>query len=72
MISIKIFRRRHIATSSIALHFPLQPANGVFGMAKMHELTLVWRFKDGVTHLFSMGQEPQSTLALSRFHRRIL
>jgi hypothetical protein len=72
MIGIKIFRRRNISTGSITLHFPLEPANVVFGMAEMHELTLVWRFKDGVTHLFSMGQEPQSTLALSRFHRRIL
>jgi hypothetical protein len=58
MICVKIFRRWNIATGPIALHFSLQPSDGVFGMAKMHELTLIWRFKNGVTHLLSMGEKP--------------
>ena len=69
VVRVKIFRRRNIATSEIALHFRLQPANVVFGMAEMHELTLIWRLKNGVPHLLSMGEKPQSTLALRRFHR---
>jgi hypothetical protein len=55
VIRIKVFRRWNITTGAIALHFPLQPPNVVFGMAKMHELTLIWRLKNGVPHLLSMG-----------------
>ena len=71
MIGLKVFRRRNITACFVPLHLPKDPAHVVFRVAEVHQLALVWRFKDGVPHLFAGGEQPKPPLALSVFHRVI-
>ena len=64
MIGIEVLGRRDVSTSAIALHLAKDPADVVFGVTEMHQLTLVRCFKDRVPHLFAVGQQPETSLAL--------
>ena len=56
VVWIEIFRRRNVAARFVTFHLAHDSANVVFGVAKVHELPLVRRFEDGVSHLVSVGQ----------------
>ena len=64
VVRIEIFRRRNVAARFVTFHLAHDPAHVVFGVAKVHELPLVGRFEDCVTHLVSMGQEAKTSLPL--------
>ena len=61
---IEIFRRRNISPFLVAFHFSEDPSHVVFGVAEVHQLPLVGRFENCVSHLFSMGQQAKTSLAL--------
>ena len=71
MIGIEILGRWHIASRLVPLHLRQDPPRVVLGVAQMHQLSLIGGFKNGVTHLLAVGEQPQSPLALGSLHRRI-
>ena len=56
VVGIKIFWRRNVAACFVTFHLSDDSADVVFRVAEMHQLPLVGRFEDRVSHLFSMGQ----------------
>ena len=64
VVWIEIFRGWHIAARFVSFHLADDSANVVFGVAEVHQLPLVRRFENCVSHLFSMGQQAKTSLAL--------
>ena len=55
VVGIKIFWRWNVAARFVTFHLADDSANVVFGVAEVHQLPLVGRFENCVSHLFSMG-----------------
>ena len=64
VVWIEIFRRWNVPSSFVSFHLSDDSANVVFGVAEVHQLPLVRRFENCVSHLFSMGQQAKTSLAL--------
>ena len=64
VVWIKIFWRRNVAACCVTFHLADDSANVVFRVAEVHQLPLVRRFENCVPHLFSMGQQAKTSLAL--------
>ena len=64
VVWIKIFWRRNVSARFVPFHLAHHSANVVFGVAEVHQLPLIGRFENCVAHLFSMGQQAKTALAL--------
>ena len=64
LVCIEVLRGRHITPGPVPFHFTQDSPHVVFRVTEVHQLTLIRCFEDCVADVLSVGQQPQSTLAL--------